>query len=1024
MDSIFTKVQEEYLLKIKLFEDRISKKFVEEYLKFDATYHKTKKHIPLKESFNLEREPISEGTVWGEAWDSGYFKLVSKIPAHWKGRMVAAEIALSSEALIYSDKGVPLAAFSDRSVWEAEYRKELYHLYKSCAGGEDVVLFIEGAANNIQGINQVEDPSRNDENKYGTYSPKIEKMRLVLLDWEHWQLKLEINLLRALAIELPANSPRRAKLIHGLNNAVNSYAKNNNNAAAARKVLKPLLEAKNGSSALTICAVGHAHIDTAWLWRIQESMRKTARTFASQIDLIERYPDYVFGASQPQLYTFIKDQHPELYAKVKAAVKRGQWELQGGMWVEADCNIISGESMVRQMLHGKNFYRDEFGVDVKNLWIPDVFGYSGNLPQIMKRSGVDYFLTQKISWNIFNTFPHHTFMWQGIDGSKILTHFPPEGTYNSMFHPKGMLTVENKFSEKGFLDECMVLFGAGDGGGGPKQELIEKGRRMADLEGVPKIKFGRADEFFERLNEHREELATYKGELYLEMHRGTLTTQAAIKKYNRKFENLLRQIEAVASLLPAEKYPSQKLDKIWKMVLTNQFHDIIPGSSINSVYKDAAEAYENGLKECGEIVSMLEKELTVKNSDALTLFNVTSYPFEGSIKLPDGWKGAVRKDGAEIICQDAGDTVLAFTKIPAHSFVVINKENNAVKSTQKEMLVLENNLIRYTFSKEGRLIEALDKETNTSILTSDRPANTFSIYEDRPSRFDAWEIEFFYTEMKLGEAEIVDSGKVQAGPLYSSIDFTFKTGESEIRQKASLLFNTKRLEFHTFVDWKESHKMLRVAFPTTITADEASYDVQYGTIKRSTKVNNSHEFACFESVGHRYADISNPVYGAALLNDCKYGYMVRDGVLDLNLLRSPSYPDPDADVGLHEFTYAFLPHTGDLVRSNVQVEAEQLNVKPLAMSGETKISALPFKLNGGSVVICAVKKAEKENCTVVRLYETAGINTETVLTANGLLNETDLIEWNDIDKPQDICKGIKLQFTPFAIRTFKFREKG
>jgi alpha-mannosidase len=1021
MDAIFQKVQSEYLLKIKLFEERIEKKVIADHIKFDASCHKTEKHkyIPLKETFALERNSINEGKIWATEWESGYFKLSAQVPKKWKGGKIAAQIAISSEALVYSDNGVPLCGLTNGCVWQNDYKKELYHIVESCKGGENIELFMEGAANNIFGLNQDADPGRTDAKRHGTYSPEIKKLRLVLLDWEHYSLWIEINLLRELALELPPENTRRSKIIIGLNNAVNCYSKTNGNAFETRKIITPLLNAYNGSSALKITAIGHAHIDTAWLWRIQETIRKAARTFASQIELMERYPEYVFGASQPQLYAFVKDQHPELYAKIKAAIKRGQWEAQGGMWVEADCNIISGESMVRQMLHGKNFYRDEFNVDVKNLWIPDVFGYSGNLPQIMKKSGIDYFLTQKISWNQFNSFPHHTFMWEGIDGSRVLTHFPPENTYNSMLYPRGLIATEKNFTEKGFIDECVCLFGAGDGGGGPKQELIERGNRLTDLEGLPKVKFGRADDFFERVKIHQKELATYKGELYLEIHRGTLTTQAKIKKYNRQFEILLRQIEALASLLPLDKYPAKELDTLWKMVLTNQFHDIIPGSSINIVYKDAYAAYENGLSKCRSLISSLEAELTNGSKESITLFNVTSLPYEASFTIPDTWKGAKRKDGAPILAQTTDGVCSISTKIPAHGSVVLQKDENSIPAKENDSLVLENNLIRYRFSKEGTLVQSFDKEFSRNIITETNPGNLFTLYDDRPNRYDAWDVEFFYREMAVGNAECISIGKLHHGTVSSSIEMKFKIGESQILQRAVLENNSKRLEFHTKVEWTESHKMLRVAFPTNLKTNDASFDIQYGAIKRSTLTNNSHEFACFESVGHRYADISEANYGAALLNNCKYGYYVKNGVLDLNLLRSPSYPDPEADVGHHEFTYAFLPHNGDLVHSTVWKEAEHLNVKPLVLSGDNKALNLPFKLAGEGVVIAAIKKAEKEKCLIIRLCETLGLETKATIRAKAKIKETNLMEWADTGEWKDISKGENILFSPFEIRTFK-----
>ena len=775
---------------------------------------------------------------------------------------------------------------------------------------------------------------------------------------------------------------------------------------------------KNSGSALTSVAVGHAHIDTAWLWPLQESIRKTARAFASQLSLLKQYPDYIFGASQAQLYQFIKDNHPELYEQIKAAVNSGRWEVQGGMWVEADCNLISGESMVRQLLHGKNFFKKEFGLDIKNLWLPDVFGYSANLPQILKQSGIDFFLTQKLSWSQFNVFPHHSFNWQGIDGSVVITHFPPEDTYNSALFPSGQMKARDNFKEKSFLDEFLCLYGIGNGGGGPKEEHVENGIRQRDLEGCPKVIFGRADKFFERLKEHQKELAVYSGEIYLELHRGTLTTQARTKKFNRLLENRLRQVEALCSLLPLTRYPREKLDQIWKKLLTRQFHDIIPGSSIHWVYEEAEATYSACLKECEEIIHAVIKSTLLRSEETVTLVNVTAYPVKKAVQLPEMWEGACDAQGNNLLAQRETKTVWACVDVAPYSMKSIKQGGRTEPVSIKEGAVLENDKVRYCFSKEGLLVEAFDKEAARPILNPENPGNLFALYDDHPNNYDAWDIDFFYTEICLETARCDSLSPVTSGPVQCSLELEFSIGQSKIRQKAVLGRESKRLEFRTTVDWKEMHRMLRVAFPVLVDAPEAAFDIQYCFIRRPTHTNTSWDFARFETVGHRYADLSDPTYGVALLNDCKYGYKVRGNVLDLNLLRAPREPDPDADQGTHEFTYALLPHTGDLIRSDVMAEAELLNVPPTVLTQCKLDMKLPVYLTGEGVSMTVLKKAETEECWIVRCVETRGIPARAELHCTGKLVETDLMEWKEGAR-LDVWEKVEIRFNPFEIKTFK-----
>ena len=718
----------------------------------------------------------------------------------------------------------------------------------------------------------------------------------------------------------------------------------------------------------------------------------------------------------------MKDQYPELYERIKDAVRSGNWEVQGGMWIEADCNLISGESMVRQLLHGKNFFKDEFDIEVDNLWLPDVFGYSAALPQILKRSGVNYFLTQKLSWSQFNEFPHHTFNWRGIDGTEILTHFPPENTYNSELDTEFLLPAVTGFKEKDKLDEFISLFGVGNGGGGPKPENIELGRRMADLENAPRVRFDTAKNFFDRLDKYKDVVDTWVGELYLELHRGTLTTHGLVKKQNRKLEWKLRAVEMLWSCLPLDKYPSKELDQMWKKLLINQFHDIIPGSSINLVYQTTHKEYEEIQQGCDALISNSAKLLFKDDPDSFVLVNTLSYSWKGMIQVPESLIGysLMDENDSPVPLQDTGDGIFASVELAPLSFSSFKKGNKVeIENTKNDVLILENDLVRYEFDQKGQLISMHDKELDKEFLSS--PGNVLSLYEDRPNNWDAWDVDFFYRDALIETAAISEVRPLTNGDVVKQVKLSFSIGHSTIEQVASLYPHSKRLDLSTHVEWNEKHKMLRVHFPVTIRSEQAAFDIQYGYVKRNTHRNTSWDKAKFEVVGHKYADLSDHDHGVALLNDCKYGYMVHDNILDLNLLRSPSNPDPDADEGSHTFTYSVLPHQNDLIHSEVMMESSRMNQQPILFESVSSEMDIPVKLMGEGLELSVFKKAEKEDQLIIRIVETHGRRSSGSIKLKGTLTECDLIEWDDIDPPVNIDGEYEISLSPFEIRTYKLK---
>lgn len=1016
-----------YVDRAKKFFERLEWAFFEDFRVLKAEYRHSKEPVKYCDRLKGEYKSIGEGETWGSSWDSAWFHLSGEIPAEWDGKVVALKLNFAGEALIFDDQGVPLYGLTDGSIFHENYNKEIFRLSDSAQGGKKLDFWIEAAASNLFGLKLQSDPPLNCPQPYGHYEGVVKHIKVGLFNHEVWQLRLDIDILLGLIEALPQNNYRAARILAAINEAVNLYAENPQNAEKARQPLKKILELPAMASAMEATAVGHAHIDTGWLWPVRESIRKCARTFASQIHLIEKYPGYVFGASQPQHYAFTKEHYPELYEKIKQAVKDGSWELQGGMWVEADCNIISGESMVRQFVHGKNFYMDEFGVDVKNLWIPDVFGYSAAMPQIIKKSLCDYFLTQKISWSQFNKFPYHTFMWRGVDGSEVLTHFPPEDTYNALLSPKEMTPAQDKLSENSFMGEFMSLFGIGNGGGGPKEEHVERGLRMNNLEGCPKVKFGRADAFFEKISKYQDQLPKWVGELYLELHRGTLTTQSRTKRGNRKVEQALAMTEFLCSCLPFGQYPSAELDKAWKTLLINQFHDIIPGSSIAKVYEVTEQEYADMLALCSRLCAEAAGKLFEQDDDAAVLFNSLSYDYTGAVELPESWKGFTinDSDNRKLDVQSENGRIFVMADIPAGGFKTVKKGTPCptAEATTGESLILENELIRYEFNADAGLVRAFDKTAGREVIAQDSPGNVLSLYIDHPNNWEAWDIDFFYEQEFIGNAQAAEKATSLSGKVRQQLVFKLKSGQSVITQRISLAANSKRLDFHTMVDWLETRKMLRVSFPTTMFATEAAFDIQYGYVKRHSHRNTSWDMAKFEVAAQRYIDISEQHYGVALLNDCKYGHKVLDSTLDLCLLRSPRYPDWDADRGKHEFTYSLLPHEHALTDSNVMKEAACLNRAPAVFAGFSTALDAPCTVESDAITLEVLKKAEKEDCMVIRLTENKGRQSSAIVNVRkaSKLVETDLLEWHDLSELNASNGKVSIEMKPFEIKTFKLR---
>ncbi len=737
-----------------------------------------------------------------------------------------------------------------------------------------------------------------------------------------------------------------------------------------------------------ITAVGHAHIDTAWEWPIREAKRKVARSWSTQLALMDEHPDYVFAASQPAQYAWMKESYPDIYRRIKDKIAAGQWEPVGAMWVEADCNLPSGESLVRQLLHGKRFFMKEFGYETKILWLPDVFGYPGNLPQLISAAGCDYFLTQKLSWNDTNKPEHHTFMWEGIDGTRTFTHFPPADTYNGSFEPEEVAQSIRNFKDGHSSHRSLYLFGWGDGGGGPQPEMIGSAHRLG-------VEIGRAGDFFEAAAAEANGLSTSVGELYFELHRGTYTSQSRTKRLNRLAQQALREAE-MWSVAAAGSYPSTELSALWQRLLLNQFHDILPGSSIDWVYKEAERDLEDVTKRATDIGEAAMSAI-VRKGEGSVAFNSTSHPRAEVVSIGGEY--------ARIQAPPCG-----------WAFVVPHPSEPEVSVTDHRM---ENELLRVEWDDRAVLTSIWDKKANREVLSG--PGNLLQLHEDNPTRWDAWDLDAEHRDSFVEVTAI--EGIEQRGGLRGVLALARRFGESWLFQTMSLDAGSRVLRFETFVEWQERHKMLKVAFPVTVEAREATYEIQFGHLRRPTHEDTSQAKAMFEVSAQRWADLGDGDYGVALLNDCKHGYDIHGSVMRLSLLRGPTHPDPTADLGGHQFTYALMPHPGDFRKAGVIEAAEDLNAPLLPAHGNPAAgsSRSLIEIDTREVIVEAIKRAEDSDSTIVRLYEAWGerckVRLRTTLPASRAFL-CDLLERNREEVA--VHDGvIDLELTPFKILTLK-----
>ena len=986
--------------------------------KLDIAAWWSREPLPFAERQRGEPRRPALGEAWGSLFDCAWFLFSGEIPAEAAGQHVVLLLDVNGELCVVDDQGEPLRGLTNRAS-EFDYRlgrpgKRVLEISARATGGEPIAVWADAGCNDLFGRVQE--------------GGIIQLAHIATCDDTVLALFYDFEVLLDFLKCLPANTPRAQQILAGLSDVTNLISGGiAANASAARERLASLLAQRGGDPSLTISAIGHAHMDLAWLWPIRETIRKGARTFATALAQIERYPDYVFGASQPQYFQWMREHYPGLYERIRAQVRAGRIEPQGAMWVEADTNIAGGEALARQLLLGIRFFEQEFGVRCTYLWLPDVFGYSAALPQLLRLAGLRYFSTQKLSWSEINTFPHHSFHWQGIDGSRVLAHMLPEETYNGPALPRSVAKIEQNYKDSGVSGHSLMVFGIGDGGGGPGEEHLERLARIRNLAGLSPVRQRSVAGFFEDWQADSDRFATWVGELYLERHQGTYTTQARNKRANRQAELALRALEIAALsdvLWAGGAYPAEQLDLIWREVLLYQFHDILPGSSIKRVYDESLPRYESMLAELRERtnahLARLAAQANTRGMRAPVLvWNALSWARSEWLVHDNRWLqvtvpplGYAVVDAATQTNEDAWGTLVATPEL------------------------LENDVLRVRFGGDGAITSVYDKRAGREVLAEGEPANRLAVYHDAG---DAWDIPFDYAEQPVRHMVLVASEARREGPR-AIMTQTYRIGNSELRQQIVLTTGSARLDFETTLRWREARTMLRTSFPLAIHADEATFEIQFGHVRRPTHRNTTWDLARDEVSAHKWADLSQRDYGVALLNDSKYGHKIKGHTLDLNLLRSVPHPgsvvagepapgEPDermTDQCDHQFTYALFPHAGDHITGGVIQAAYALNVPLLAIAASAQGGSLPasaslLTVDAPNVIVEAVKRAEDGDDLIVRLYESEGRGSRARVQFGPTLRaaaEATLLE--EAQTALDVSEnGVALQFRPFEIKTLR-----
>jgi len=961
--------------------------------------------IAPAEGLALDYAPGVVGAPWGPAWGTTWFKLTGRVPAGWAGRRVEALIDLGfdvnmtgfqCEALAYraGDAGsdpIPVKSINPRNQWVP--------ITETAAGDEPVELYLEAASNPVLLDYHPFLPTQEGDILTSSKEPlyRARRMDLAVFEPEVFDLSLDLEVLFELQAELPATSPRRMRILQAMDDALDvlDLQRIVETAPDARARLADVLAAPAEASAHRISAVGHAHIDSAWLWPVRETIRKVARTTSSMTTLIEEQPEFQYGMSSAQQYAWIKEHRPEVWERVKAAVAAGRFLPLGGMWVESDTVMPTGESLVRQFSHGQRFFEREFGIRSKGVWLPDSFGYSPALPQLMRRAGFEWFFTQKISWNQQNVFPHHSFLWEGIDGSQVFTHFPSMDTYNSQLSGMEVAKASRQFKENRLSSRSIAPVGWGDGGGGTTREMTGKAERLRDLEGSAQVVWEHPDVFFDAAKAELPHPAVWVGELYLELHRGTLTSQHATKALHRWAEHALIEAElwaATDAVRTGAAYPQAEFDRLWQAVLLHEFHDILPGTSIAWVHREAVAVLSDVLSDARDIADAARRSLAGEG-DRKLLFEPSSV-------------GRATKDGRALGA--------AFVPESTAAAVSLTEEDGGWR--------MENELVSVLVSAEGLIVSAVDKATGRDAVAPGKAANLFQLHQDFPNMWDAWDIDRYY---RNSVEDLTAVSSIEASVVGASVRIVVVRpfSESTIEQTIILMPGSRTVLLRNEIDWHETEKLLKLAFPLDIQAAHTEAETQFGFQSRVTHTNTSWEAAKFETSMHRFVLVREQDFGAALVNDSIYGYDTSREVSDdavtttvrLSLLRAPRFPDPDTDHGHHEIEVGFVIGADAAIAT---AEGIRINALPTLVRGAREVEPL-VSVQGEGIVVSAVKLADDgSGDVIVRVYEALGrraVGELTVGFEHREVREVSLIE-DDIEEAR---RGGELKLRPFEVRTLR-----
>ncbi|MEC0205097.1 alpha-mannosidase [Paenibacillus lautus] len=989
---------------------------------------------PYAEGQDFNRFPSTQGTTY-------FFRRNLELPTHWVDGAIG---------LVFHSGGEGLLRINGVSCQGLD-RNHTFVKLDPKRTGMNLELEIEL----YDPIPEPVDPL----NQQAVIQPPITRVQsmLVNVNVPVQSLMYTATVIRDSLILLPDSDMRRIRLLEAVYQAMDRFVSLDDAAirdgaqvTGIEQDLKQAVTAIGGHAEGTEHMVGQSHIDIAWLWPVRETVRKTSRTFSTMDALMNEYPEFKYAQSQPLLYQFLKDHDPELYERVKARIKEGRWELVGGMWVEPDLNIPSGESLMRQMLYGQRFYQEEFGLTSHIEWLPDTFGYCASLPQILKHGGIRNFMTTKLGWNDTNVFPYDLFHWVGIDGTPMLSYLNHGVNENTL--PKDVHEHWQSYRQRAVHPEQMLLYGHGDGGGGVTREMLEYIDRAELMVGQPASKYSTAAEFFGGIEDAHPKLPKWRGDLYLELHRGTYTTHARNKRHNRKAEILYREAELWNSVafpsLDNEKRQAimNELHDGWKLILLNQFHDIIPGSAITESYvtseKEYEEVFQKGNHSLHLGLQVLADQVDTEGEGIpYVIFNGLGWSRDAVISI-EGEQGLAPYDSDGVLLQYDAQTEengktshrlnVHVQGIPALGYKTIWLKppagNKAVAENSTTVFAdsWETDFYRVSFNERGEITSLWDKEAHREVVKPGEAANRFHFFHDRPTLWDAWDIDSRYEEQLAGEAELIEKKLVHAGEVQDVLRFRWRIHNSEVLQDMIFYHHDRRIDFKTFVNWNESHKLLKVGFPIGVVADKATYEIPFGTIERPTHRNTSWEQAQYEVCGHRFADVSEHGYGVSLINDCKYGYDIQDSTIRLSLLRAPKWPDVTADLGEHEFTYSLYPHNGDWRSAGIVRKAAELNhelpcVRTRSNKGSRPAvqSFIPFESH--HVILDTVKPAEDGSGYILRMYESAGGRDEAALSwpypyesihlSNALEEELE---------PLDTAEGrLTLPFLPYEIKTIK-----